>query len=409
TDFEHASKWMVEKGYSFDFFSDRQLQKISFAKNALLSGGNTYQTILLPANKLISEKTMQKLFDLARAGATVLVYKDMPGEVPGFGQLESRRKLLQQLTAALNFTDEGKVKKATVGKGAFYVSNDLDDLLAASKARKESLSDKGLQFIRRKNADGISYFINNRTEKVFDGWVPLHGAIQSVALFDALTGKSGLAKWRSAGNGTVEVWLQLQPHESIVAQTFTTKKAGAAYAYYEAGKPQEIKGTWTVEFLDGGPVLPAKKTADKLESWTEFGGDDVKNFSGTARYTTSFQKPSGNAAGFVLDLGKVHETAEVFLNGKKLTTLIGPVFQTTIPSSLLKQTNTLEIVVANLMANRISYMDRNNIPWKIFYNTNMPARRRENAKNGIFDASGWKPLPSGLLGPVTLTPVSHAK
>jgi hypothetical protein len=51
-------------------------------------------------------------------------------------------------------------------------------------------------------------------------------------------------------------------------------------------------------------------------------------------------------------------------------------------------------------------MDRNNIPWKIFYNTNMPARRRENAKNGLFDASGWKPLPSGLLGPVTLTPIT---
>ena len=61
------------------------------------------------------------------------------------------------------------------------------------------------------------------------------------------------------------------------------------------------------------------------------------------------------------------------------------------------------------MANRISYMDRNNLPWKIFYNTNMPARRRENSKNGYFDASSWKPLPSGLSGPVTLTPVSVVK
>jgi hypothetical protein len=51
------------------------------------------------------------------------------------------------------------------------------------------------------------------------------------------------------------------------------------------------------------------------------------------------------------------------------------------------------------MANRIAYMDRNNIPWKIFYNTNMPARKRENVKNGLFDASAWKPLPSGLSGP----------
>ncbi|HET7898021.1 MAG TPA: hypothetical protein VFL47_10135, partial [Flavisolibacter sp.] len=84
---------------------------------------------------------------------------------------------------------------------------------------------------------------------------------------------------------------------------------------------------------------------------------------------------------------------------------LGPTFQVTIPATDLKITNTLEVVVANLMANRISYMERNHQPWKIFYNTNMPARKRENSKNGLFDASDWKPLPSGLSGPVTLTPV----
>ena len=47
-------------------------------------------------------------------------------------------------------------------------------------------------------------------------------------------------------------------------------------------------------------------------------------------------------------------------------------------------------------------MDRNNIPWKTFYNINMSARLKENLKNGIFDASAWKPLPSGLQGPVKL-------
>jgi hypothetical protein len=79
-----------------------------------------------------------------------------------------------------------------------------------------------------------------------------------------------------------------------------------------------------------------------------------------------------------------------------------------ISSTELKPNNQLEVVVANLMANRISYMDKNNLPWKIFYNTNMPARKRENiGKDGLFDASSWKPLPSGLLGPVTLTPVVY--
>ena len=136
-------------------------------------------------------------------------------------------------------------------------------------------------------------------------------------------------------------------------------------------------------------------------------GDAYKNFSGTAKYSIQFSRPPGQAQAYFLDLGKVHETAEVFLNGKKLGTLIGPDFKIKIPAEQLRQNNQLEIVVANLMANRIIYMDKNNLPWKIFYNTNMPARRRENVKNGLFDASSWQPLPSGLIGPVTLTGVVY--
>jgi hypothetical protein len=189
-------------------------------------------------------------------------------------------------------------------------------------------------------------------------------------------------------------------------QAYTTRKTGAAYKYREsAGPAQEIKGEWSIEFLDGGPVILPPVTTTQLGSWTELKAKEAKDFSGTASYSINFEKPAGVASGWLLDLGKVNETAEVILNGKRIATLVGPVFQTVIPASAIKANNKLEIIVANLMANRIAYMDRNNIPWKIFYNTNMPARRRENVKNGLFDASAWQPLPSGLSGPVTIAPL----
>ncbi|HBE40981.1 MAG TPA: hypothetical protein DDW27_07220, partial [Bacteroidales bacterium] len=78
-----------------------------------------------------------------------------------------------------------------------------------------------------------------------------------------------------------------------------------------------------------------------------------------------------------------------------------------IDKNLLNPDNHLKIRVSNLMANRISYMDRNNIPWKKFYNINMAARLKQNTKNGIFDASAWDPLDSGLIGPVTITAVKN--
>jgi hypothetical protein len=62
--------------------------------------------------------------------------------------------------------------------------------------------------------------------------------------------------------------------------------------------------------------------------------------------------------------------------------------------------------VTNRMANRIADLDRRGVAWKKYYNVNFPARLRENrGPDGLFTAAGWKPLESGLLGPVTLQPV----
>ncbi len=405
SDFEHVSKWMLEKGYGFDFFSDRQLQTLGI-NGKFKNGGSTYKTILLPANKLIPEKTFQKILSQAESGSTILVYKNMPNDVPGLSNLEERQKVFKNYLSKLVFEESNGIKKAKYGKGVFIVSDDLEKLFKESTAVRESLADEGLSMLRRKNIDGTIYFINNRTEKPINQWIRLHVKASSVALFNAMTGEAGLASWSKADDG-IKVLVQLQPYESILVQTYNSTKNGGKYKYSKVTGNEVKLDEWNLEFLAGGPTLPAKQNITKLGSWTELDGDDVKNFSGTAKYSTSFKKPSGPHKNYLLDLGKVRETAEVFLNGKKLATLIGPTFQTIIPASQLKETNALEIVVANLMANRISYMDKNNLPWKIFYNTNMPARKRENVKNGLFDASAWKPQPSGLLGPVTLTGVDY--
>lgn len=403
TDFEHVSKWMLEKGYGFDFFSDRQLQQFKSNTAGVQTVSNSYKTILLPANKLISDASFAKLVELARAGAKVIVYKALPQDVPGWGGLDKRRERMQQLLKQLSFADNGNIKKAIVGKGAFFVGNDMSALMQAAAVKHEEIVGKGLSFVRRRNSDGIAYFINNRSDAFVSGRFPLNAKATSVAIFDPATAKTGLADWAKSDNG-VQVSLQLQPHESIIVQTYTVKKSGKKYLYASpAGAPQPIGTSWKVEFISGGPELPQAFTTEKLQSWTE-SSEQAKIFSGTARYTTTFEKPISGEA-WLLDLGKVHSTAEVILNGKKIATLIGPSFKISVPSSSLKATNTLEIIVANLMANRIIYMDKNNLPWKIFYNTNMPARKRENVKNGLFDASAWQPLPSGLLGPVTLTPI----
>lgn len=408
TGFKEISWWMHEHGYSFDFFSDRQLQKVQFFGKKLETGGNHYKTILLPEVNLIALTSFKKLIALAAEGATILVYGNLPKDVPGLYRLAERRNEFNALMKKLNFTiGNEKFKRAAIGRGCFIISENKEALLNAASITKETLTEKGLSFTRRKNAGGYTYFIANRNDTAVAGWFSLNAKAASVALFDAMTGKKGIGKFRTNSAGKFQVLVQLEPYQSIILQLFTFKKTGSRFPYIQTkGQPVKALGQWTVSFIDGGPVLPKTVKTDLLRSWTEFGDESTyQNFSGTAKYSISLRKPAGKASGWLLDLGAVNESAEVVLNGKVIAGLIGPSYKVVISAGDMKAINHLDITVSNLMANRIAYMDRNNIFWKKFYNINMPAKEKENRKNGLFNASEWKPLPSGLLGPVTLTPL----
>jgi hypothetical protein len=185
--------------------------------------------------------------------------------------------------------------------------------------------------------------------------------------------------------------------------------AGARWAYWQrAGEPRPLSGIWSVRFSNGGPSLPTAIQTDVLKSWTDFAATGVKAFSGTANYTLTFSRPDGSAAAWQLDLGRVAESARITLNGRELSVLLQPPYRVVIPVEALRAQNTLGIAVTNLAANRIADLDRRDPSWKKFYNINMPARRRENADtDGLFSPARWEPRESGLVGPVTLTPLSR--
>jgi hypothetical protein len=167
-----------------------------------------------------------------------------------------------------------------------------------------------------------------------------------------------------------------------------------------------INSEWTLTFVTGGPELPKPVKLAHLGSWTELDGTDYKAFSGTAVYKTTFAKPSGNASYYRIDLGKVAHSARVSLNGKELATLICSPYTVDIQATDLKAENTLEISVTNLMGNRIANMERKGEPYKIFYNVNFPSKEAKNrGTDGLFTTLNWKPQVSGLIGPVSITPM----
>ena len=406
---------LLDAGYAFDLVSDRQLAGVSFAGGALRTGGLEYKVIVLPESRFVPLETFEKLTGLARRGATVVVRKSLPADVPGLARLDTRRAALRRLVSQLDFapTADAGVRSARVGAGRFLLGDDLPRLLAHAGTRRESLVEQGLRFTRRSHQGGEYYFVLNRGAAPVDGWVPLQTRARAAAVFDAMTGEAGFAASRpAAGGGGREVYLQLAPGESCVVKTFdAAAPRGQSFPYLRtAGAPQALGGEWSVRFVEGGPALPPARSSREPGSWTKFDGEAYRAFSGTATYALTFERPRGPSGDWLLDLGRVGESARVRLNGRDLGTLIASPFRVRIPGALLKETNTLEVEVSNLMLNRVIDMERRGVKYKKFYNTNFPARRAENrGADGLFDATRLAPRDSGLLGPVTLTPVEAAR
>ncbi len=381
---------MMDHGYSFDYISDDQLEQTKVESKQLVTPGSRYKVLLVPAVKRMPIATLKRLQKLSNDGA-IVIFQSLPEDVPGFGQLESRRSEFKQL---LNKFNPGT-----------FVKNDLLAALPTHTIPREACADAGLGFIRRANSKGHDYFFTNLTAKKFEGWVKLGAPARSAILRDPLTGRMGFAAIKSAEKGRAQVFLQLAPGEALLLETINspaTINQQNSWTYFRSSDaPLIINGDWKVEFIKGGPVLPKPIETNTLKSWTELGDEEAQRFGGTARYRIEINAPAQKADDWILDLGEVRESARVRLNGREIATLWSIPFQVRVGKLLKPGRNVLELDVTNLSANRIRDMDQRKVEWKIMREINFV-----DINYRPFDASNWSLTPSGLIGPVTLMPLS---
>ena len=410
TAFRRNAETMLKMGYTFDYISDAQISKIVVEEGELITEGTAaYKTIVIPHCHYLPAATFEKIVSLAKGGATVIITEGLPKTPAGLSKLEENKKLFDDLLTECSASADvvAGIREAKLGQGRIIMGDSIDALLNYASVAREAMVDQGIQFIRKKESgERKLYLIDNATDKSFEGWLSLTESSRSVAIYDPMTGEFGSGRVREGSGGKAEVFVQLTKNQTLILETYKGDISAQAFRYVsEEGDPVILNGKWKLAFLSGGPKLPPAVEMDTLSSWLAF-GDDFTSFSGTASYTTSFKRPADNSAGWLLDLGVVKESAEISLNGKPLATLIGPVYRCYIDKSLLTEENILEVRVSNLMANRIADLDKREVFWKKFYNINFPARKSENRKNGLFDASQWMPRESGLIGPVRLQPVT---
>ena len=191
---------------------------------------------------------------------------------------------------------------------------------------------------------------------------------------------------------------------------------------------QPIGTVWRVSF-DGFEVdMPV------LKNWTSFGDPQVKYFSGTAKYRTSFEVKASNMApgrDLMVSLGDCNgQIAKVILNGRDLGTLWCEPYAACVPAGVFHEgANVLEIEFTNVWANRLigdeqepPDCDFSDAPlpggWYLkrfpsWFSSGIgsrPSKGRKCFTDWKYFTKDSKLVSSGLLGPVRISacPVQNA-
>ncbi len=167
-----------------------------------------------------------------------------------------------------------------------------------------------------------------------------------------MTGSTrALSEYRYTKAGTA-CEINLEPYEStIVAFSGPTEKpprTRPAKANHELPATLRIPGPWRLE-IEGSSI-----NVGELRSWTDH--EEFQYFSGTGIYQTVFDwQPSQASKDLTLwlSLGRVHEIADVELNGAPVGVSWMEPYRLDVTTKLKQGKNRLVIKVTNLLINRV--------------------------------------------------------
>jgi hypothetical protein len=384
TTFYDTTQNLMKNGYGVDFISDNFIAQAQVKDGKIVLPGGTFKSLIIPACDKMPLATLEKLIALKKAGGAI-IFQGLPTTVPGYYEYENQNKKLAALI------EENKKNIPAV--------SDVFEALAKAQVYPETLVNSGLKYIRRTIDGEKIYYLVNHTAKAIDGFIPLQIGNKEVVIFDPLTKEYGNAIVQKKSDATL-VKLHLESGQSFILKTEAIASQQQWKYYQKTDDAITLNGNWELSFDTGGPKLPLNARVSTLESWTKL-SPEAEAFSGTATYNLQFDAPNTAADNWNLNLGDVRESAKVWLNG----TFIGSVWSVPFTinlGKLKKGKNTLTVKVTNLGANRVRDMERKGEEWKIFYEINMVDKDYKK-----FDATKWDPTPSGLLGPVTITPLKR--
>jgi hypothetical protein len=381
----------IPAGYHFDYLNaDALRHRLGVTDGALTTAsGMRYRVLALdPRTVQMSLPVLRRLRELVDAGAVVAGAK--PVATPS---LADDAREFHAIADAL--WGDGSAGVHRHGKGRVYAGMALGDVLGALGVAPDfeytkSVADTELLFVHRRLADGELYFVNNRQDRAESLEATFRVSDRAPEIWHADTGRIEPASYRIVGERTL-VRLELDPWDAVFVVFRAPAQASGRTLTARTLEPvATLEGPWTVDFQGGRGAPPSARLAE-LGSWSASAERGIRYYSGTGTYTRTLDVPAAWLAGGAdlwLDLGEVHELAEVSVNGRPLGVVWKAPFRVNLAGAVRAGANELKIAVTNLWPNRLIGDAQADADTK--YGYTVP----------VFYQADAPLLPSGLLGPV---------
>ncbi len=399
-------------GYRFDLAKTGTLESLSVDGNGeirVTHNGtlldNRYKLLLLKQASLMKVESVEILGKLADQGAKI--FAPRPLRTPGLTDYLDAGDRLNKLIE--KYWDSGLI--STPDQYEHALAEILPDCDMPDSTEYSHHIIDGNSF----------YYVSNQTYSTRKIDCKFRVSGKQPEIWHPETGEIYPApNWKTTPDGRTEVVLDLSEAESVfVVFRKNTKKAGNSNPGPMYKELAVLDNPWQVSFdrhlVPGGPI-----TLEGLIPLNEHADFDVKHFSGTATYQTTFHLEKADQPLFI-DLGDVQVIAEIKLNGKALKALWKPPFRVDISDAVLPGENDLEVKVTNLWVNRLigdeyypAWDGRNNgdkekrgpyyesLPDWLVNGDPMPEEDKKAFSAWCHWTKGDELLNSGLIGPVRI-------
>jgi hypothetical protein len=433
---------LMANGYNFDFVNeDTLLHHATVENHELRTPGSVYPALVLRNETRITLQLAAKLEQFARAGLPIVFAEHAPAEELSLKDYLSNGRRIQQIIEEIIGSGDAPPKSAIArGHGSVRFVEDATAVPAVLQAdlkvnpNLQFATPEPSIFFHQFDVESSSFFFfRNPAAEPQDFRVTLVAGKRVPWIWNPWTGEIAEEPVYQSENGSVTIDVHLDPYgsrliglaesrreEHVVHTSFpriertsdgmfgVATKAGIYQTEFNnrgtktsVVSPEDIPvaltlgPNWNLNLVGNdkdGKEWREQIHASPLRDWSL--SQNLRYFSGHGHYSLDVQitepylRPG---LALELDLGEVHDVAEVWINNRKIDSLLMRPYRVDVAPYLKLGSNHFEIVVTNTLRNRLVGDGASGDPHFVMF------QRRT-----FF-------MPSGLLGPVRLLPETRVK